>query len=517
MKIYHNGLIYTMEAEEKTAAAVGVEENRIVQIFERIPEIEGADYIDLNGGVMLPGFIDTHIHLVGTGIALGGIDFRDDRTIDEVKDKIRKAAEELPPDSWLICEGYDDNQLNYKLTRQELDALTSHKVLVKRICRHAAIVNSAALDSLNIRENVEDMEGGRFEREAGILNGWVHDNAMELFVDASVHETEESLCQHMERAADAMHAAGLTAIHTEDLGYYHDFRNVFNAYKKTFGKGKKQLRLNLLRHTSIFEELIAEGYTYDTWIKADSMKFYADGALGGRTALFRAPYHDAPETSGLAIYTQEELEAEVRKARAYGETVAVHMIGDRACEMVLDAIEKYPPINGRDRLIHVSFLGEDLVKRMAQLPVICDVQPSFLTSDFPWAIDRVGNERIEYAYAWKTLLNHGIVIGGGSDAPIETFNPLVGIDAAVNRRPFNDDTQYTVHESLSVFEAIKLYTVLAADVAERPDNGLIKEGYLADFTILEDDPFTVVPLKIHQIEVSMTVVDGDVIYEKERK
>ncbi|UTH14160.1 amidohydrolase [Macrococcus equipercicus] len=512
MKIYYNGTIYTMDKEGRTVAAVGVEGNRIVALFEETPEIDGAEYIDLKSRVMFPGFIDTHIHLVGTGMALGGIDFRDDRSIDDVMKKIAVAAEALPEGSWLVCEGYDDNQLNHKLTRRELDAVTSHKVIVKRICRHAAIVNSAAFNALAISEDVADMEGGHFERQDGMLNGWVHDNAMELFVNASVHETEESLSRHMERAADAMHAVGLTAIHTEDLGYYNNFHNVFRAYQHTFGKGKKQLRLNLLRHTSIFEELMASDYTYDTWIKADSMKFYADGALGGRTALFREPYSDAPETSGLAIYTQQELEAEVQKARRYGATVAVHMIGDRACEMVLDAVEKYPPRSGRDRLIHVSFLAEDLIDRMAELPIICDVQPSFLTSDFPWAIERVGEERLTYAYAWQTLLNKGIIIGGGSDAPIESFNPLVGIDAAVNRRPFDAAVQYTMDEALSVFNAVRLYTELAATVAERPDNGLIKAGYLADFTILEADPFTINPFNIHQIKVAMTVVDGDIVY-----
>jgi len=513
MKIYHNGPIYTMEADGRQVAAVAVDDNRITAVFDEVPELD-ADYIDLNGRTMLPGLIDTHIHLVGTGIALGGIDFRDDRAIDTVKQKIREAVDCLPDNSWLVCEGYDDNQLGHRMTRQELDELTSHKVLIKRICRHAAIVNSAALEALNITDDVQDMEGGRYEKQNGVLNGWVHDAAMEQFVDASMHETEQSLTLHMERAADAMHAVGLTAIHTEDLAYYQDFHNVFNAYKKTFGKGKKQLRLNLLRHTAIFEELMATDYTYDTWLKADSMKFYADGALGGRTALFREPYSDAPETSGLAIYTQEELEAQVQKARRHNATVAVHMIGDRACEMVLDAIEKYPPATGRDRLIHVSFLGADLVDRIAELPVICDVQPSFLTSDFPWAMDRVGDERIQYAYIWQTLLDRGIVIGGGSDAPIESFNPLVGIDAAVNRRPFDGDTQYTMAQALSVFDAVRLYTVLAADVAQRPDNGLIKEGYLADFTILEENPFTVDPLDIHKINVAMTIVDGDIVYRK---
>ncbi|ULG72356.1 amidohydrolase [Macrococcus brunensis] len=509
MKLFYGGTIYTMQQEDHKVKAVLVEGNRIKALYDEVPEIE-AEYFDLQGAVMFPGFVDTHIHLVGTGMALGSVNFKDDTSIEEVKEQLRNAARQLPSESWLVCEGYNDNQLNYRLTRNEIDELADCRVIIKRVCRHAAIVNSAALKAMNIQDDVEDMDAGHFEKIEGRLNGWVHDHAMDLFVNASLNETVDSLKRHMERAAYEMHAVGLTGIHTEDLGYYNSPDNVFTAYTQVFGKNKIQLRLNLLRHYSVFEDLA--DYPFTDWLKKDAMKFYADGALGGRTALFREPYSDQSDTNGLAIFSQEELEEQVQRARRHNATVAVHIIGDRACEMVLDAIEKYPPISGHDRLIHVSFLSPDLIGRMKNMPVTCDVQPLFATSDFPWAIDRVGEKRSRYAYAWKSLVEAGIMIGGGSDSPIESFNPLKSIDAAVNRRPFGSQTQYFTEECLSVYEALKLFTVNAAVVGHRPDNGMIKAGYLADFTVLERDLLTTG--NIADIRNKMTIVDGDIVYRQ---
>ena len=150
------------------------------------------------------------------------------------------------------------------------------------------------------------------------------------------------------------------------------------------------------------------------------MKFFIDGALGGKTALLSEPYTDTPETSGMAVHSDEEIDGLVALARSYEEAVAVHIIGDAAVEKVLDAIEKYPVPGGKkDRLIHVNVLRTDLVERMEKLPVVLDIQPIFVSSDFPWVMDRLGEDRLDWAYAWKRLLDRGFVCGGGSDAPVE--------------------------------------------------------------------------------------------------
>ena len=246
------------------------------------------------------------------------------------------------------------------------------------------------------------------------------------------------------------------------------------------------------------------------------MKFFIDGALGGKTALLSKPYSDTPETSGMAVHTDEEIEELVKLARKYNEAIAVHVIGDGAVEKALDAIEKHPAPEGkRDRLIHVNVLRDDLVKRMEKLPVVLDLQPVFVSSDFPWVMDRLGEDRLDWAYAWKKLLDRGFICGGGSDAPIEEADPLLGIYAAVTRRkPGETHEGYLPSEKLSRFEAVHLFTVgSVATIGKGDVRGKIQENFDADFTILDTDLFTVEDEGILDAKVVMTVVAGEVVYE----
>lgn len=516
LELYFNGPIYTMKHDNETVQAVLVEGNRIKAIYQEVPDLKDVKYIDLNGNAMFPGFVDTHIHLVGTGIALRGVNFKDDDDIEIIIEKIRNATENMDDGSFLICEGYNENQLDgYKITKDDIDAITDKKVIIKRVCRHAAIVNSSVFEYFNINDNVADMPGGHYEKVDGVLNGWVHDNAMEAMLEVASIEDEASLTGHVEYAVQQFTQAGLTGVHTEDLAYYNDFKDVLNAYKNVINKDNP-FRLNILRHTEVIEDVVQYDFEYNDYFRPDAMKFYADGALGGRTALFSEPYSDE-DTYGLAIYTPDELAEQVKKARDLDINIAVHMIGDKAVEMVLDAIEAHPPRSGRDRLIHVSFLREDLIERMARLNIICDIQPMFVASDFPWAIERVGTSRIRYSYPWKSLLDKGIICGGGSDSPIEDFRPLSGIAAAVNRKAADDKSDgYNMAEALSVFEAIALYTTEAAKVADNISAyGTIEEGKIADFTILKEDPFKVDRYQLQGIEVAATVIDGKIVYQAE--
>lgn len=513
MELYFNGPIYTMKNEGETVQAVLVEGNRIKAVYNEVPDLD-VHHVDLQGNVLFPGFIDTHIHLVGTGIALRGVNFKDDYDIEIIIEKIRNATQNMDDSGFLICEGYNENQLGgFKITKDDIDAITDKKVIIKRVCRHAAVVNSSVFKYFNIDDDVQDMPGGHYEKIDGVLNGWVHDNAMETMLEVASIEDEASITGHVEYAIQQFTQAGLTGVHTEDLAYYNDFKDVLNAYKNVINKDNP-FRLNILRHTDVIEEVVQYDFEYNDYFRPDAMKFYADGALGGRTALFSEPYSDE-ETYGLAIYTAEELAEQVKKARALDVNIAVHMIGDQAVEMVLDAIENHPPRSGRDRLIHVSFLREDLIERMARLNIICDIQPMFVASDFPWAIERVGEWRMRYSYPWKSLLDKGIICGGGSDSPIEDFRPMTGIAAAVNRKAVDDQSDgYNMVEALSVFEAISLYTTEAAKVAHNlSEYGTIEEGKVADFTILKEDPFKVDRHLLHKVEVAATVVDGKAVYK----
>lgn len=514
--LIYNGTIYSMRTERETFDAIVITENKISECING--EVNPALYdhfIDLKGAVLFPGFVDTHTHLVGTGMSLTSISFKGETLAQSVLDVICEATKAMDDDQFLICEGLDDNKLDRKLTINDIERVTHKKVIIKRVCRHAALVSRAVFNHFNITDDVRDIDGGKYEREDGKLNGWVHDNAMEVILSVASKTDESTITQAVDKAVTAFRSVGLTGVHTEDLAYYDDFKDVLQAYKNVI-HNQNPFRLNILRHTDVIEEVLDTDFEYNEYFRSDAMKFYADGALGGRTALMREPYTDDPTTSGLAIYTKSELEAKVKYAREHDIPIAVHMIGDKAVEMVLDAIEAYPIKNGRDRLIHVSFLSEDLIWRMKQLPVICDIQPMFVASDFPWALARVGHERVRYSYPWHSLLSAGIICGGGSDSPIETYNPMYGIYAAVARQSPDDTQGYNMEEALSVYDAIRLYTTEAAKVARNEDTyGTIEVEKYADFTILKQDPFKVKIEKLYEIETSCTMIDGKIVYQCE--
>ena len=327
--------------------------------------------------------------------------------------------------------------------------------------------------------------------------------------------TEESLTRALQKSVDDLLSLGLTGGVTDDLGYYGDYKNPLQAFKNVIGEQKK-FRAHLLRRSTVFQQLKEEQATYnEPWIEPGEMKFFIDGALGGKTALLSKPYADTPETFGMTVITDEEIGAIVSLARKYGEAIAVHVIGDAAVEKALDAIEKYPvPTGKRDRLIHVNVLREDLVERMEKLPVILDIQPVFVSSDFPWVMDRLGEGRLDWAYAWKKLLDRGFICGGGSDAPIEEVDPLLGIYAAATRRkPGETHEGYLPDEKLSRFEAVGLFTTGSAGTIGKADvRGKLAPGFDADFTVLDKDLFRVEDEEIVNANVVMTVIAGEVMY-----
>lgn len=254
----------------------------------------------------------------------------------------------------------------------------------------------------------------------------------------------------------------------------------------------------------------------DEWLRLGAVKLFADGAIGGRTALLEQPYSDAPETSGIAIHTQEGLNDIVSAARRLGYPVAVHAIGDAAARMTLAAMQHQPLRPDAalpDRFIHAQVLNRGLVEQMASMRLIADIQPRFVASDFPWVLDRVGPERAGYLYAWKKLLAAGIPCAGGSDAPIEPLSPFLGMHAAVTRcRPGERHEGYLPEERLNPAEALRLFTEGSASAAgEQRERGRIAPGFRADFTVTDRD-ITADAEEMLNVKVRMTVVNGAVAY-----
>lgn len=528
-EIWFGGTIYTMKAEMETVEAVYTEDGLIKDIG--IKEILFTTYPnaikqDLKGAVMYPGFTDSHMHLIGHGEKLLRLDLSTYTASQDVKEALLKKVQETPEGEWIFGEGWNENNfVDRKIFhKSELDEITSsHPMILSRVCRHAVLVNTKALEIAGITKDAENPPGGVIVKDInGVPTGYLLDQAQELVKKKIPKASESYLYQALKSSIEDCVSLGLVGSHSEDLSYYGSFTKTYGAFKNLIERDGYKYRAHLLVHHEVVDDMHEEGHHYKDstdYITLGSMKIFADGALGGRTALLSKPYNDAPETSGVAIHTPTQLHDLVKKARDYGMTVAVHTIGDLAFEYMLDAIEKHPaPVGERDRLIHAQILTNDLIARAKKLPLILDIQPRFVATDFPWIIERLGEERLNYSYAWKTLLDEGLICAGGSDAPIEPVNPLLGIHAAVTRQTPGDPEQtvYQPEQRLSMYEAIGLFTKGSAQaISEEHKQGVIEKGYYADFTVLDIDLFQANTDDILDANVEMTIIDGTVMYKKQ--
>lgn len=517
---FHHATFYTMKNSQDTVEAVLVENGKIIAvgIFEDLKKLAN-QCIDLQGAFVYPGFVDSHIHLIGHGDKLRQIDLSTYTSAEKMTVDLQTLLNEHPTGEWFVAEGWNENNFADQkiLTRYELDKLSASPLALKRVCRHAMIVNSAALKIAGITKETPDPEDGVIVRdEQGEPTGYLLDGAKAIIEKYIPEVSINQLVISLETAVNDLISRGFTGVHTEDMSYYGEYSKPLQAFKEVIGENRK-FRVNLLRHHTVFDDMKAEATYDEPWIEPGAMKIFIDGALGGRTALLSEPYADDPTTQGVSIHSQEDLNALVAKARSYGEAVAVHAIGDLGMEMIISAIEKHPvPVGKRDRLIHANVLREELVTRIEKLDVVLDIQPSFVTSDFPWVKERLGNVRLGWAYAWKKLTNRGILLSGGSDSPIEEVDPRIGLYAAVARRkPSETHGGYQPEEKLTRFEAIALYTIGSAQaICKEHERGYIDVDFDADLTVFDRDLFEGPDEQLLEAQVVKTIIAGDIVFEK---
>ncbi|MBS4195012.1 amidohydrolase [Lederbergia citri] len=526
--IWYNGMIYTMEIEGETVEAVVSEDDHIIEtgsLATLKEKYKIARSIDLKGAMMIPGLVDSHMHLIGYGETFLKLNVSGKASKHEVLNAIYEKVKTSSPGEWIIGEGWDENLWQDKtpLSRWELDKVApQNPIVMKRVCRHVIAVNSLAIEAANVKPQDPAPVGGVIEREEnGELSGIFKDEAQNFIFSKMPSITDEYVEKALRLGIKNSWKFGLTGAHTEDLSYYETYSHAMTAFLRVLGDGSLPFKAHLLVHHKIVDEWKKDGYQFMSAIgniEFGAMKIFVDGSLGGRTALLSKPYADDPSTQGMAIHSLSELKQLVAKARKYHMPIATHVIGDLAFENVLEVIEEFPPREGIfDRLIHAQILRPELIERAKKLPVEIDIQPGFTGSDFPWVIDRIGKQNMTYNYAWKTLIDNGLPCSGGSDAPIEPANPLLGIHAAVTReKPYDNKHQiYMPEQRLSMFEAISLYTKGSAFACGHAhDRGMIKPGFSADFTIFNQDLFSVENDDILTTSVEMTVVDGKIVYEK---
>ncbi len=478
---------------------------------------------NVHGGVIYPGFVDSHLHMIGHGEKLLRLNLSEITSVQELKKVLNDRKKELKKGEWLIADGFNENLFFPAEVphRHELDEITTeHPIVLSRICRHAMLVNTYTLELAGIDSTTIEPPGGVIVKDDhGVPTGYLLDQAQEFIREVMPDIDQEYLTKALTVSLEDLLSKGFVGAHTEDLNYYGDSLLTLQTFLNVINGQEKKFRANLLVHHEVARPLREQGYHFgklNRILEIGAVKIFADGSIGGRTALLREPYNDGQTTNGVAIHSREQLMKIVETARELSMPVAIHTIGDLALEYAIDALEAHPPLAGlKDRLIHLQVTAPDLLDRLEELPVVLDIQPRFVSSDFPWVEQRLGSERLKTSFAWKTYLDRGLACAGGSDAPIEPVDPILGIHAAVTRRkPEESHAGYYPKEKLSLFESLQLFTRGSAQaIGKEESRGVIKAGFTADFTILSDDLFELSPDEWFNVKVRKTVVDNTVMYE----
>ncbi len=498
--------------------SIAIYKDRIIKLGseeEIVPYIgPNTRVIDLKGKVVLPGFIDAHIHLSYFGFSLEQLDLRGIKSIEELKKTVMEKIKSAEKDEWIIGRGWDQELFVEKRypSRWDLDEVApDNPVFLKRVCGHVVVVNSKALEISGITKDTKDPPGGRIDRdEQGEPTGILRENAIDLVRSKIPPPTLNELKIALWKAIQKAVSTGITSVHFICSDMFPEELQALQLLRK---EGKLLLRVYLIAPYMFLDRLreigIMNGFG-DSMLRIGGIKLFADGSLGGRTAALEEPYADKPSEVGVLVHSPEELKRMIAEVHSSGLQAAVHAIGDRAIRVVLDAIESAignSPGDHRHRIEHASVINPELLKRMKALRVVAVCQPHFIVTDF-WAKDRVGPERAKWVYALKSL-KENLVVAGSSDCPVEPVDPLKGIWAAVTR-PF-----LPKEEKLSVEEAIDIYTKGGAYASfEEDEKGIIEEGKLADLVVLSDNPIKVDPDRIKDIEIEMTIVGGKIVYTK---
>jgi predicted amidohydrolase YtcJ len=486
----------------------------------------GAKRVSLSGRFVFPGWADAHLHLLGLGKSLEIAALRGSKSAADAAARMRRAAVALPPGVWVEGRGWDQNLWPGAAfpDARDLDAvLPDRPALARRVDGHALWVNGAALAAAGIGAATPDPPGGRILRRAdGSPSGVLVDNAMALVTAAVAPSTAADRERWLLAGAAACSRAGLTEI--QDASAY-DADGIADLDRLA---ARDALPIRVYATVSsvpsvraaFFEKGVRVGGGRD-FLTVRALKAYADGALGSRGAALLEDYADESGSRGLDVTPPDVLAETALDARRHGWQLWVHAIGDRGNRHALDAYAKAaaalpqaPPGGERPRIEHAQVIAPSDFARFAPLGVIASIQPTHATSDMGWALARLGPERLRGAYAWRTLVEAGVRLAGGSDAPVESERPLLGFYAAVTRQDLAGSPPggWEPAQRLSRREALALFTSGAAWAAfEENARGRIAPGFEADLTVLAEDPMTIPERRIPDVPVVLTIVGGRIV------
>jgi predicted amidohydrolase YtcJ len=513
-QLFHGGRIHVGDGTSAEAlVAVDGVVRAVGQATDLAEANPGAERIDLRGGLMTPGWHDSHVHFTWWAIQMDQIDLRDAPTIETALERITEHARGLPRSAWLLGGRFDKNRWGRWPTAVELDRATDGRPAALRSRDgHSRWLNSAAMRLAGIDPRTEEPAGGAIERDrSGAPTGILKENANRLADAVVPPPTSDDCFAAIERGQRDAHRRGITAI--EDL----EQAAAFSAFQRHRDRGDLRLRVAMgIPHASL-DAAIALGLRSglgDEWLRVGHLKIFTDGALGSQTAALEEPYEGSADR-GLLTIDPGTLGRDVIRAAEAGIAVAIHAIGDRAVRVALDAIAPTRAMHPglRQRVEHLQLLRREDIARFGSLGVIASMQPIHATSDRD-LVDRYwGPDRATRAYPWRQLLSTGARLAFGSDAPVEPIDPLLGMHAAVARKRPADADRWHPEEALTAAEAIAGYTSGAAYAmdAER-ERGTLAVGMRCDATIVERDLALTPVDEWPAVQVAGTIVGGEVVH-----
>lgn len=512
-----NGNIYSIEKENEHFEALSVRDGKILAVGtnEYINKINAERTIDLHGKTVLPGMIDCHQHTYNFAQTLLQADLKKCKNIEEIKAELNKLRDKTENSKtyWIQGFGFDDQKFPDKKLpeRADLDEVSMERpVIITRYCMHICVVNSKVLQMAGL-----PVSGDGVVRETQMTK------ILDMIPDPC--PDKESKKEMLYGAILEMGRHGLTGIHPIQ-GKFVGAPEYLNLYQELYEEGRLLTRVYI--NFDEFPSFSMKTGFGDNFIKYGFYKIYSDGSLGTRDAALSEPYSDAPGEFGILNHTVEEINSLCKQAYDRDIQVGIHAIGDKGIEVAVGAMEncyrENPKKNIRFRLIHGTVMRKDLIERIEKLPIIVDIQPGYTSNtNIWWSIDRLGAERLKLSYAWKTLKDHGIMMTGSSDAPVEPIDPFWGIYSVVCRQNGDGkpDGGWRPQECLSVYDAVCLYTKNAAYSSfEENIKGTVSVGKLADFIVIDRDIFNIPKETIKDTKVLETWLGGSKIYDcKEEK
>lgn len=521
--VYSNGVIWTGAENASDGKVMAIDNGQIAFIGQNLPDNISSDQMfDLGGRFVMPGFMDNHVHFMEGGAALASVELRDAKTPEAFKQRIIDYAKDLPEDRWILNGNWDQTQWGGELPHKNwVDQETPHvPVYVIRIDGHMALANSAALRAAGITRDTPDPSGGLIMRNvAGEPTGILKGNALNLVLSVIPAPSEDELMEQFSLAQNHALSLGLTKVHA--VTAYPTETTMLDIFKMAKANGIMKIRAQVstpIEAWQKMEDAVTDNGRGDDQLKWGGIKGFIDGSLGARTAWMYDPYTDDPNSTGLPLNDPKELSSWMQGADDAGLELSIHALGDKGIDMVMSQMKAVAGDDIRSRryrIEHFQHPTKDAIKRLADTGIIASMQPYHAIDDGRWAEDRIGAERLQTTYAFRSILDAGAILTFGSDWPVAPLSPIKGVYGAVTRRTLDgaNPDGWIAQQKISVEEALTAYTrTNAYSFKEEDVAGSLEAGKRADFIILSADPRKVPAKDIADIDVLETHIGGERVY-----